>query len=347
MPRHLHVGSRDDCRVMKSILTIVFFITLLVSMLLVFNTPSWDNDLLPNGNGEVLKIGMMADIHYATDKGRGLTPEYQQWVLNTIRSWVTWGADFGIQLGDISSDQGPSSLFRSPTDSLLQHEYTYNNVWMGNLPLYNVMGNHEVGVATKVDILALWHLPEGSTVAYYSFDWGDFHFIVLDSMNYECAEGNPASWAQYHFEISEHQKNWLIQDLANSHKPTIGFVHVPLSGYFYPDCDSGKPYYNRIINAPSIWQILSDDPDVIAWFEGHYHNFGDYPYHWSTLESDNRGNTYEHLNLREIHFYGLSCPVDNLAWNSYGLLTLDSTNHKFRWEVRSSIFSPRIWEFEW
>jgi len=269
-------------------------------------------------------------------------PNYTQLLRDNIQGFVDWGADFAIQLGDLSADQDRRKKFLTPEASLAQFEWTFNNVWTSDeIPLYNVMGNHEIGTANKTDILALWPLPENSSVAYYSFDWGDFHFVVLDSMDYECANQRYADWTLWHFYIWEAQKNWLIQDLQNSHKPTIGFVHVPLSGRFYPESPETGSEYNRIINCEEIWDILEADGDVIAWFEADYHNpgGGDFAYHWTTKQFDSNmfGTT---------HFFGVPCPVDLPTYGAMGFLTLDPITSQLTWDVIGENFTWH-YEFGW
>ena len=75
-------------------------------------------------------------------------------------------ADFLIELGDfVRLDSAGQRLLR---------------VWEGYAgPKYHVLGNHDVDRYTKEEYTAGMDMPG----RYYSFDHGDFHFVVLDGDN--------------------------------------------------------------------------------------------------------------------------------------------------------------------
>ena len=59
---------------------------------------------------------------------------------------------------------------------------------------------------------------------YYSFNHGDFHFIVLDGN-----DQNPEPWtALYPRYIGSEQQEWLKKDLEETSKSTIVFIHQSL-----------------------------------------------------------------------------------------------------------------------
>ncbi|HRN58208.1 MAG TPA: metallophosphoesterase, partial [Agriterribacter sp.] len=43
-------------------------------------------------------------------------------------------------------------------------------------PKYHVLGNHDMDVCNKETIMELW----GMTQPYYSYDFGGYHFVVMD-----------------------------------------------------------------------------------------------------------------------------------------------------------------------
>jgi hypothetical protein len=90
--------------------------------------------------------------------------------------------------------------------------------------LWPTIGNHET-YADPVDLayLSIFSLPtEGEaggvpsgTERYYSFDYGNIHFVCLDAMNSDTTRTGPMA-------------TWLDQDLAaNTNEWTIGFWHHP------------------------------------------------------------------------------------------------------------------------
>ena len=81
------------------------------------------------------------------------------------------------------------------------------------------MGNHEDysldwKMAKPDRYLAHFHLPNNGDADYkdhfYSFDWGDVHFTVLDTQLNELKEWYP--------DLFEREKKWAADDLARTGK---------------------------------------------------------------------------------------------------------------------------------
>ena len=87
------------------------------------------------------------------------------------------------------------------------------------MPIFPVLGNHDVRTGNGVAFLENFHPPlgsPGSTKRYYSFDWGDVHFVALDSELYYGDEGGKA----------EQQKAFLERDLAaTGRRWKVAFLH--------------------------------------------------------------------------------------------------------------------------
>lgn len=284
----------------------------------------------------VVKVGIIADVHYpdsVDDVAYRIFGVAEGWTKEAIVKWESWGVDFGIQLGDYCNDHYPypSHSWRSKKNCLAIQEYFMNHIWVSDvIPLYNVLGNHEIGNAPKTKALELWHLPESPAVAYYSFDVGAFHFIVLDTMDYECANKTVGEKIAKYFRISDVQMRWLKWDLKRSHKPTFIFAHVPISGRFW----NTTREYLKVKNAPELWSLFESDGDVVACFEGHKHYvIGDPAYHWRWRNGS-------------VHYFQMNCLTHKLCKRATGYLTLDPINHKFIWEVISDKFTKH-YEFEW
>ena len=90
------------------------------------------------------------------------------------------------------------------------------------VPVFPVLGNHDVERANGAAYLKNFHLPHNnpsSTRRYYSFDWGNAHFAALDSELYHDDGGGG----------KEEQKAWLDLDLAATRKPwRFVSLHRPL-----------------------------------------------------------------------------------------------------------------------
>jgi acid phosphatase type 7 len=94
----------------------------------------------------------------------------------------------------------------------------YRNL-IKTVPLFPVLGNHDVRKGNGAAFLENFHPPlssPGSTKRYYSFDWGNTHFVALDSELYHGDRGSDP----------EDQRDFLERDLATTRKRSrIVFLH--------------------------------------------------------------------------------------------------------------------------
>jgi 3',5'-cyclic AMP phosphodiesterase CpdA len=94
----------------------------------------------------------------------------------------------------------------------------YRNL-IKTVPLFPVLGNHDVRKGNGAAFLENFHPPlesPRSTKRYYSFDWGNTHFVALDSELYHGDRGSSP----------EEQRGFLERDLAASRKRwRIVFLH--------------------------------------------------------------------------------------------------------------------------
>jgi len=123
--------------------------------------------------------------------------------------------EFLIQLGDFVRLDSAAIPYRKVWD-----EYAGEK--------YHVLGNHDLDRYTKEEYVAGLHMPG----RYYSFDKGDFHFIVLDGNNlYDGKEYKAYGRANYYVDskmrafMDPEQLEWLKKDLAATDKRCILFSH--------------------------------------------------------------------------------------------------------------------------
>lgn len=131
-------------------------------------------------------------------------------------------------------------------------------------PTYHVIGNHECDVCSKRQILEYW----GERDAYYSFDAGGVHFVVLDPnygkvdgeyISYE--NGNYFDWPKCIPYLPDEQISWLEEDLKKTEYPTVLFSHQRL-----------MEGYASIKNAEKLRKVLTGAPSgVILSVNGHEH----------------------------------------------------------------------------
>ena len=118
-----------------------------------------------------------------------------------------------------------------------------------NVPYYPVLGNHEHNSQFYYD---LFHLPEGGgkeNEQWYSFDYGNTHFVCLDSNDRDSAE----------------QLTWLESDLAQASGEAQWIIVVSHHAFF----SSGKhgSYHDELLD----WVDAFERYGVDMVFNGHDH----------------------------------------------------------------------------
>ena len=118
------------------------------------------------------------------------------------------------------------------------------------IPLYYAIGNHEEESPLYYDYFYLPHNNPDSTESYYSFDYGNSHFVSLDT---EIPYGPPSP-----------QYQWLIRDLRAAYGKSFVFVFL----HQHPYCAGGHNSNLALRNALS---PLFEDYRVDMVFSGHSH----------------------------------------------------------------------------
>ncbi|MBF8269658.1 MAG: hypothetical protein HW386_1367 [Gammaproteobacteria bacterium] len=164
-------------------------------------------------------------------------------------------AAFGITTGDILFDD--LSLF--PRLAAI-----YARI---GIPWFNVAGNHDVNYQALADPQALETYRRNFGPAYYSFNWGQTHFVLLDSVHYAGKDPNQLAGAgTYAGRIDQDQLQWLAADLALVPKEVLVIVamHIPfkVTGMDVPQF--------QIANRGEVLRLLSGFDHVFA-VAGHLH----------------------------------------------------------------------------
>jgi hypothetical protein len=128
--------------------------------------------------------------------------------------------DLALHTGDIPNSGGICSGDDSSWNQYIRAYFDVYQESMGDTPFYPSVGNHELnggscGYQGYTDVYYLpGNAPSGDEEEYYSFDWGNAHFVALDT-NQDYSAGS----AQY---------NWLVNDLQTSTQPwKFVFFHHP------------------------------------------------------------------------------------------------------------------------
>jgi hypothetical protein len=131
--------------------------------------------------------------------------------------------DMAIHTGDIVYSGGICSGDGSSWNQYIRAYFDVYRESMGDIPFYPSVGNHELsggdcGYQGYTDVYDLpGNAPSGHEEEYYSFDWGNAHFVPLDT-NQSYSAGST-------------QYNWLVSDLQTSTQPWkfVFFHHPPYS----------------------------------------------------------------------------------------------------------------------
>ena len=217
----------------------------------------------PKTDFKPLKIGMIADIH------RDLTPDADGRLETFMKKVEEEKPDFLISLGDFAHAIPDNEAFVRRFASSVS-------------PVYHVLGNHEMDRVDKQTAVAFLGMPS----AYYSFDFGGYHCVVLDPnhiyddgkyMDYE--KGNYFRFGEKVSYMDDEQCDWLKDDLRKTNLPTFLFSHQGLDG--------------SIPNREMVRMILEHENErcgfrkILGCFNGHYHL--DY-----------------HRAKNDIHFFGIN-----------------------------------------
>ena len=158
--------------------------------------------------------------------------------------------DFILHTGDVIYPKGEAQwygpYFFTPYRDLLDHS-----------PVFPSLGNHDYGTADAQPYLDAFYLPEASSGGerYYSFDWGNAHFVALDT-NQPYASGS----AQY---------DWLVSDLSAS---TATWKFVFFHHAFYSSGPHGLfDGYVRPMREALAPVFAQHSVDIV--FSGHDHDY--------------------------------------------------------------------------
>lgn len=196
---------------------------------------------------QTIKFAVCTDVHQ--DLIHDATDRLSDFVTSANEN----KAEYIIQLGDFCMPYEKNEAFL--------------NVWNSfDGSKYHVLGNHDMDVSPKIVTQDFW----GMEKPYYSFDQGNFHFVVLDPNYFKNGDnvvsysnGNYYSHSEGRAYIPKSQLAWLREDLSNTDKQTIVFSHQSLE------------HWGGVKNKEEVWEVFAEankkSKKVIACFCGHDH----------------------------------------------------------------------------
>ncbi len=133
---------------------------------------------------------------------------------DVVEDLVGVKAAFGVTLGDILFDD--LSLFDSFNRTLSKI----------GIPWYNVIGNHDINYASESDELSDETYERVYGPPYFSFDYGNIHFIAVDDVHW-IREGEKKL---YRTGLSEEQLTFIENDLkyVPQSQLVVAMMHIPL-----------------------------------------------------------------------------------------------------------------------
>lgn len=131
-----------------------------------------------------------------------------------------------------------------------------------SIPVYNVVGNHDIGNIPTPKLLDAYHAAFGPD--YYTFSQGGIFGVVLDSSLIQAPQKVEAA--------AQQQEVWLEETLAtaksNPKQSIVVFQHIP---YFIHSPDEADGYFNIPNPTRQKYLDLLEHAGVKYVFAGHYH----------------------------------------------------------------------------
>lgn len=219
----------------------------------------------------VVRFGVCADVH------KDVMHDADERLRVFIDRMNRQDVDFIIQLGDFCRPYPRNDGFMA--------------IWRSfRGPGYHVLGNHDMdGGFTREQTAAYCRMPG----RHYTFDAGDFRFIVLDGN--DRTEPPQQGYARY---IGVEQQQWLRQQLGATNKSIIVFSHQSLE-------DEGGVANNAAVRA-----ILEDanraagKRKVAACFSGHHH-----------IDYQRRIGAIDYIQINSMSYFWMGGDYQHVRYN--------------------------------
>ncbi|WP_193070660.1 calcineurin-like phosphoesterase family protein [Brevibacterium sp. FME37] len=204
-----------------------------------------------------------------------------------------------------------------------------------NGPVRAAPGNHDQDYDSPDDAHALDTFRDQFGPGYFSYDVGETHFVVLDSIEYS---GN-ASTKKYKEKIGEEQLEWLENDLKNVAKNdhVVIATHAPIVDHQQVIVD----------DAPDLYDVIADYPNAVT-IGGHTHTqenlvAGEQRKEWADAGIDTLPNTQIVAGAVSGDWYSGGLNADGLPYaftrdgSEPGILSLefDGSDRSERYTVRN------------
>lgn len=200
------------------------------------------------GNQDNFKILFFGDMHLA--KRTNDEAQFEVWAKDVMTYCSAHSGEkiYGITLGDMTWDGYWKNGYE------LKDYVTTLNKSIKNLTVYNCIGNHDhdpSAIASNLDAVRKFQVSVAP--AWYSFNIGQVHFVVLD--NIDCSGYDGVQDRPYTEHLYGSELEWLRNDLAHvdkslpvyvmTHGSLFAFTTSAFNSYPIRTYDSDKKsYYN-------------------------------------------------------------------------------------------------------
>lgn len=243
---------------------------------------------------------------------------------DVVEELIGFEASFGMTLGDVVFDD---------LSLLVPLERLVSTI---GVPWYNVHGNHDINTSAtnNEDSDETWESLYGPT--YYSFDYAQVHFVVLDDIMWEGDK-------KYHGELGERQLAFLKNDIARvpKDKLIVLSMHIPLPA---------------VVDRASAFEILHDHPNHFS-VSAHYHRQENL--FMGQADGWQREDAYHHLIHATVCGSWWTGITDELgiphatmgdgAPNGYSIVTFDGNDYSVRFKAarrpadhQMNIYAPEV-----
>ncbi len=203
---------------------------------------------------KTLNVGLVTDLHYA-DKPAAGSRHYRESPQKLAEAAEQFGRDKLSMLVELGDFVDAADSVAKELGYLKRINRDFSAICKDR---HYVLGNHCVHTLRKEEFLETVEKKK----SYYSFDKGDYHFIVLDS----CFRSDGEPYGRKNFawtdpNVPAAEFDWLKSDLKATSKKTIVFAHQRL--------DVSNHY--GVKNAAAVRKLFEESGNVLAVFQGHSH----------------------------------------------------------------------------
>ena len=209
----------------------------------------------PTGTEQPIRAWLIGDAGTANDNARAVRDAYQGFI-------GAENTDLLLMLGDNAYNEGTDAQYQAAVFDMYPQ-------MLRNTVTWSTLGNHD-GISANSSTQTgpyydIFKLPTAGqaggvasgTEAYYSFDYGNIHFICLDSHETPRALGGA-------------MMTWLVADLqANTQPWVIAFWHHPP----YTKGSHNSDQESQLIDMRTIALPIIEDYGVDLVFSGHSHSY--------------------------------------------------------------------------